>query len=187
MTERKANSLALGAGERIRQMPVLFESVDWFSNVGTEASDNIKQLVNCHLDGLGCFAESIRIVGDVHTLEDCIRNEFDSDWMDAETDAHDELVGKTKESQTSTSLDRVLTHIVTQQSSAILEYAQNRLPGCDRFLSRVAAGCATETCYRYAMETAVDPRGPRTFARKFELFRMGRWPLCLSNGQYILF
>ncbi len=107
--------------------------------------------------------------------------------MEAENHAYQDLVGRSNESQISRSLDNVLTQIVTQLSSAVLRLAENRLPGCDPFLVRVAAGSATETYYRYAMETAIDSNESGTFTSKFELFQMGRWPLCLSNSQYIIY
>ncbi len=187
MTELGPNSDSLDRSDRINQISTLFNSVDWFGNVGMDASDSINHLVNQHLDGLGCTAKSIQVVGDVRILEDYIRNKFDPNWMEAENHAYQDLVGRSNESQISRSLDKVLTQIVTQLSSAVLRLAENRLPGCDPFLVRVAAGSATETCYRYAMETAIDSNESGTFTSKFELFQMGRWPLCLSNSQYIIY
>lgn len=187
MTESRANSDSLNRSDRIEQISTKFNSVDWFGNVGMDVSESIGRLISQHLDGLGCTANSIRVVGDIQSLEDYIRNDFDSDWMEAETFAYQDLVEKTNESQISRSLDQVLTQIVAQLSSAVLKSAENRLPGSDRFLVRVAAGSATETCYRYAMESALESSESGTFATKFELFRMGRWPLCLSNKQYIIY
>ena len=187
MTELRLNLGSFNQSDRIKQISAIFNSVDWFSNVGSDASDSIKRLVYQHLDRLGCTASSIRVVSDIRSLEDYIRNKFDPDWMDAENAAYQDLLGKVNESQITTSLDEVMPQIVTQLSSAVLICADNRLPVRDRFLARVAAGSATETCYRYAMETALDSSESGTFASKFEVFRMGRWPLCLSNNKYIIY
>ncbi len=187
MTELRLNLGSFNQSDRIKQISAIFNSVDWFSNVGSDASDSIKSLVHQHLDRLGCTASSIRVVSDIRSLEDYIRNKFDPDWMEAENAAYQDLLGKVNESQITTSLDEVMPQIVTQLSSAVLNYSENRLPVRDQFLARVAAGSATETCYRYAMEIALDSSEPGTFASKFEVFRMGRWPLCLSRQEYIIY
>ena len=187
MTELRLNLGSFNQSDRIKQISAIFNSVNWFSNVGSDASDSIKRLVYQHLDRLGCTANSIRVVADIRSLEDYIKNKFDPHWMEAENAAYQDLLGKINESQITTSLDEVMPQIVTQLSSAVLNYSENRLPVRDRFLARVAAGSATETCYRYAMEIALDSSEPGTFASKFEVFRMGRWPLCLSKQQYIIY
>lgn len=187
MTESKSNSDPTNNRYSFEDLVAEISSVEWFENVGSAVPDRIRFLVDKYLAGLGCTTDSIRMVRDVRQLEDCIKNNFDPTWMAAESTAFNNLLDQFDQSKYDETFNVEVQQVISNLSSRILMLADNRLTGSNRYLARVAAGSAAETCFRYVLESTVDNRKSKTFTSKFEMFQMGRWPLCLSNGSYLIY
>ena len=162
------------------------ESINWFARTGLKSTDEIEPYADQYLSGLGFSTDLIQVEDDVRKLEDYIKYRFDEVWIDAESRAHRDLNESIRSSGYEEALDHLVKRVASELSSRVLYSAGNNLAGANKYLVRVAAGSATETCFRYALEAISSPESSNVFTSKLEMFRLGRWPLCLSGGKFII-
>lgn len=187
MADIKSNSGSLLKNGNFQELVAEISSVQWFDNVGSEVADGTKCLIQGYLAGLGYVADSIQLVSDASHLQDCIKNRFDPNWMTAESNAFKNLLEEFDHSDNDSSFNDALHRTISELSTRILTLADHRLLCPDRYLARVAAGSAAETCFRYVLESTLSCGQSKLFTSKFKIFQLGRWPLCFSEGSYIIY
>ena len=186
MSEASLNVVAPIYSDVFERVFSEIESVNWFTNSGLQSIEEVQPYAYQYLCGLGFSTRLVHIEADARKLEDYIKYRFDTDWIDAESATHQKLVDSVRRTNYGEALDHLVKQIASSLSSRVLLSAENQLAGSDKYLARVAAGSATETCFRYALESISSPDASNVFASKFEIFRLGRWPLCISNDKFII-
>lgn len=161
-------------------------SIDWYSRVGVPESIRDTRSIESYLSALGRQGWQIRYAGSLKTVEHCTKSRFDAGWFDTEEEYRQFLV-RTIDPVAFEATNLALKSVVDQMSSIVMEAAERNLEGGDVQILKVAAGCAVEACYQYALETAVKPELPEIFSKKLEIFEQGRWPLTASENKFVVY
>jgi len=161
--------------------------VDWFSNAGRSQCDNASRLAVRYLNLLSLGDCRIRYAENADDVTDCLSRKFDPEWAAAEEQSYQRLIREIGTvdaiSAQAVEFKRFLTEIALATNSA----AMCHIGGKDPYLAKVAAGCAMETGYRFLLESATKTDSNACFTVKLEIFELGRWPLCLSSGSFVIY
>ena len=163
------------------------QQINWFSRLGGDGSDLESRLVDECLEKLDLPPHPVRYAQTVEDVQDCLDHSFDANWLDAEERAYKNISGQAH-------VDRLLLDnhaqtkfLLTVVADKSASCAQQAIGVSNPYLAKAAAGSAMENCYRFFLETLIDDESRYYFASKLELFRLGRWPLCISNGFFVLY
>ena len=163
------------------------DSIDWFCRVGNREQEWEKKLVSEYLSELGLKDYPIRCVFDADEVKDCLTREYDPEWVEAEEDSYQNLLRMIGDSDSLSANLYPMKMITEKISNQAMDCANRQLKHSDKYLARVGAGCAIESAYRYLLEAIVKPGVAGCFTRKIEIFGIGKWPLCVSNGQFVMY
>ena len=168
--------------------PVLsrMTAIDWFSRVGEPESAGDARSIEGYLSALGRQGWRVRYVHSLESVKLCTKSRFDPGWFDAEEEYRQQLIRSTDPA----AFERInlsLKSVIDRMSDPVMEAAERNLEGGDLQILKVAAGCAIETCYQYALESAISPGPSGIFSRKLELFEQGRWPLTASENKFVVY
>ena len=163
------------------------DSIDWFCRVGNREQEWEKKLVSEYLSELGLKDYPIRHVFDANEVKDYLTRGYDPEWAEAEEDSYQNLLPMIGNFDSLSANQYPMKMITEKISNHVMDCANRQLNKSDKYLARVGAGCAIEAVYRYLLETIVKPGVAGCFTRKIEIFGMGKWPLCVSNGQFVMY
>lgn len=163
------------------------DSIDWFCRVGNREQEWGKRLVSEYLSELGLKDYPIRCVFDADEVKDCLTKEYDPEWVEAEEYSYQNLLRIIGDSDSLSANQYPMKMITEKISNKAMDCANRQLKHSDKYLARVGAGCAIESAYRCLLETIVNPGVAGCFTRKIEIFGIGKWPLCVSNGQFVMY
>ena len=163
------------------------DSIDWFCRVGNREQEWGKRLVSEYLSELGLKDYPIRCVFDADEVKDCLTREYDPEWVEAEEDSYQNLLRMIRDFDSLSANQYPMKMITEKISNQAMDCANRQLKHSDKYLARVGAGCVIESAYRYLLETIVNPGVAGCFTRKIEIFGIGKWPLCVSNGQFVMY
>ncbi len=163
------------------------QSINWFSRIGEPATDSDSASVSDYLDLVGIEFEGIRYVRTHAEAVDCIKNQFDSNWFLMEGRNRERLRDLVKSQNLNDAVESYLKLILDQITERVMHFANERLCDYDPYLPKVGAGSALESSYLYALEMAAGEEHSKVFLRKIEIFQRGRWPLCLSRNQFVVY
>ncbi len=162
------------------------ELIDWYSRVGQRPDAVDQACVEAHLTALGFADIKIEYVTDINAVINCTKVDYDLEWLAVEEDFRDQL----KRSIDPVELDdlnRSLRTVIDPMSERVMQAARKNLPTDQLQILKVAAGCAIEACYQYALEVAVDSKSASVFVSKIRIFEQGRWPLTVANERFHVF
>ncbi len=152
------------------------KSIDWYSRLGEPENEMDVRCVQDYLTAIGQADCTIRYAADVEAVKAYTKVNFDPDWLCVEEDHRDRLllsIGKANLN----GFHRSLQAIIHPMADRVMEAAQSQLATNHMEIQKVAAGCAIEMCYQYALESAVSSDSAGVFGSKLNIFKQGRWPL----------
>lgn len=162
------------------------KDIDWYNRVGAPESRGDLQSIENYLSTLGRHGLQIRYVDDLNSVRLCTKSNFDPSWFDAEEEYRQKLVQSIRPAAVDC-VNLSLKSVIDQLSNRVMGVAEWNLEGGDLQILKVAAGCAVEACYQYALEEAVGASLPRIFSKKLKIFEQGRWPLTASANNFIVY
>ncbi len=163
------------------------QSIDWFSRIGQPKTDSDSSYVLKFLHSLGVTTSEIQYVATVQEAEDCIKNQFDPRWDSLENEYRQSLLDCVNSYGLTEHVEKILKYILDRTTDRIMNCADERFGDYDQYLPKVGAGSALEVCYQFALEKVVARENRNTFTKKFEIYKIGRWPLCLSGPKFVIF
>ena len=160
--------------------------IDWFSRVGVPESTCDARSIEGYFSTLGRQGWRIRYVHSLESVKLCTKLRFDPGWFVVEEEYRQQLIRSTDPA----AYERInlsLKSVIDRMSDPVMEAAERNLEGGDLQILKVAAGCAVETCYQYALESAISPGPSANISRKLDLFEQGRWPLTASENKFVVY
>lgn len=166
-------------------------SIQWFSHVSETATAAVLSLATKYLSNLGCDFAGVLAVNDAEQATRFLCQDIDDAWQLAERSRVSRLSALMSGSGGEGIETLIFNQGVTTVFAPIEQRARDHLQTDDLYLSRVAAGSAAEASYLYMLESVVNLEREQTvsdaFAYKFEIFALGHWPLCLTDGKYYVY
>ena len=160
--------------------------IDRFSRVGMPESTGDTRSIEGYLSTLGRQGWRIRYAHSLKSVKPCTKLRFDPGWFDAEEEYRQQLIRSTDPAAYEC-INLSLKSVIDRMSDPVMEAADRNLEGGDLQILKVAAGCAVETCYQYALESAISPGPSGIFSRKLDIFEQGRWPLTASEHKFVVY
>ncbi len=187
MEQVPSQRLSVQSDELIAEVLEYVQTINWFSRIGepTTGSDSVS--VSDYLDQAGIDCDKIRYVRTDKEAVDCIKSQFDPNWFLIEEKNRERLRDFVTSHDLNDAVESYLKRILDQIAEHVMNLANERLGNFDRYLPKVGAGSALETSYLYALEMVAARNHSRVFLRKIEIFERGRWPLCLSRNQFVVY
>lgn len=175
----------------IRRFASIVDRVAWFSTIGEEMDQDIRDLSRAYLDGLGFpDADLAAIVSWEEAGDAAASLDFDSEAWEAEEQLRAALVVDALELIDEQGLQVVLAHVTSTISDG-LEEAMDNLAAIwdleDETLLAAATGSVVQTVYNAALLLAAGGDEDHPFALKYRLFELGRWPVGVHGRSFNLF
>jgi len=176
---------------RLRQFAARLSAINWFHRVGEPFDPALKETAQTYLDLLGFPQASILPVRDWQEAADLAESpDFDTPSWQAE-----ELIRVNLEARALDSLDPeaiavALAHVNSILSKSI-RMATLDIAALwdiqDTELLTAAAGSVHQTCQLCALAILCELDEDTPLTVKFELYRMGRWPISITGASFNLF
>ena len=163
------------------------QSIDWFSRVSLPGTSVETKLVNSYLCAVNKTECSVTFLKSPNQVTEHLKHRFDEEWMLKEDLASQRLRRLLSESVMKKQVENFSNDLIHQISDYVMRCADDRLGFKDKYLPKVGAGNAIEVCYLYALEQIVESDSGGSFGKKIAIFEQGRWPLCISNGKYLVY
>lgn len=159
-------------------------TASWFSSVGLPATPAETADARLLTAGLKYIELEIKWLQDWPAAEDAARN-GEADWWQKEDAIRTALLDRAGPSAAPT-LDKVM-RVASDATIGAAAVAATRAGIADPYLTRVAAGAASQAAYQAALADAAGESADHPFAAKYRLFAAGRWPLGLAGGKLCIF
>ena len=165
-------------------------NIPWFTKIGEKIKDNHKIFIsnyikffnkNINTYNVGTWKEAISLLNS---------EKWNKGLWEKEEKEKINLYNFTFNKYPQENLFKKLNK-VTKESSKILENCNFKgLNNNDlnyEYYSKVAAGSAALACYQMALAIAANKNDQHIFVSKFELFRLGYWPLIITDNTFNIF
>lgn len=162
-------------------------SIDWFSRVSLPENSVESKLVDSYLCAMKTVDCSVVYLETSSTVSEHLKHRFDEDWMLTEDHESQRLRKLLSESELKNQIQILSKDLICQISDHVMRCADDWLGFEDTYLPKVGAGSAIEACYFHALEETIAPDQTGVFGKKLAIFERGRWPLCMSNGKYLVY
>lgn len=176
---------------RVRDFAKTLSHINWFTRVGeTFEAEDLKNAQD-YLDRLGFPDVAILPVEDWEQAADLAESpDFDTLSWEAEEQLRADLENHVLEQIDVDALSVVLTHlsqIVSMETKAATQNVAALWDIEDEQLLTAATGMALQTCHMYALGLLSDQDEDFPIYGKFELYKLGRWPIGITGSSFNLF
>jgi hypothetical protein len=118
------------------------------------------------------------------------REDWSRDWWQSEEEERTALTRAASAAKGESALLASLSRAMEKTGAPIQAAASAALARAgiaDEMLARVAAGAASQACHHHALAEAAGRSSDHAFARKYRLYRGGRWLLGVVGGRCFVF
>ncbi len=175
----------------IERCTASISQVNWFSNLGSPLSNQEKQSSNEYLGTLGALGE-VDIVQIYNWTDISLANESvdpNSIWWEAEEQKRTALISEALEVIHEDELALALTRNSDQAAKVFTDKLNNLIlnlsSGSDEQYD-ISLGALAQACYQKALAVAASSPSDHLFYKKFILFELGRWPVGIIGGSFLI-
>ena len=162
------------------------QAINWYGQVGQPPDEADQLCVEAYLTALGYTGWDIHFVNDIDAVKRCTKVNFEPNWFETEESFRRQLIESIAASNQD-AYHRCFRTVIDPMSERVMQAAERNLATDELQVLKVAAGCAIEACYQYALEMAVTATGAGVFGSKMTLFERGRWPLTVSAKTFYVY
>jgi hypothetical protein len=167
------------------------ENVHWFRTLGDRPYAETQTVARDYCDLLG-FPEADPVF--LPEWEDAAaaaeNTDYNSPAWEAEEQQRAVLTSDVLDLIAEDVLEMVMTHMASALTPVINAAAQEAaefLRIDDEEFVRAAAGAAVQACYQAALVGLVSPEDEHPFAKRFEVFEAGHWPIAIIGNSFLIF
>lgn len=175
----------------VRRFARAVTAVPWFAHFGAPIGPRLRRIARAYCDALGFPEVELALIRDFEEAADAAASlDWDAPAWEAEEQLRAGLTAAALERMEEETLMLALTHVSARASEAIrmgADDAAARFGVTDNDIVTAAIGAAVQACHQAALVLAAGADESHPFARKYQLFEAGRWPIGIAGTSLNLF